>query len=70
MEENRTVFNDSMRVVFNNSMRELIEAGDGDVTAAAIIILGDRVVGALDGILSALRAIEERLGNLHDERMP
>ena len=56
------------REVFNDSMRELIEASDGDVTAAAIIILGDRLVGVLDGILSVLRTIEEHLGNIVERK--
>jgi hypothetical protein len=61
--------NPENREVFSDSMRELIEASDGDVTAAAVIMLGDRLIGSLDGILSALRAIEEHLGNIA-ERMP
>jgi hypothetical protein len=45
-------------------------SGPEVLTAAVVMELGDRLVGSLDGILSALRAIEEHLGSLHDERIP
>jgi hypothetical protein len=50
---------------------ELVAIADGGpTTAAAILLLTDRLVGVLDGILSALRAIEDKLNNDLDERIP
>ena len=40
--------------------------GDATVLAASLLLLGDRVVGVLDGVLSRLRAIEESLDSLAD----
>lgn len=35
--------------------------------AAAILLLADRTVGVLEGILGALRAIEDKLGDIHGD---
>ena len=43
---------------------ELAVPTQGEAVAGALLLLGDRLVGSLDGILSALRAIEEHLGNI------
>jgi hypothetical protein len=54
--------------------QEIIGLVGGDanstVTAASLLLLGDRLVGMLDGIRSDLRLIEEQLNNDLDERIP
>ena len=42
---------------------ELLSIAGDDVTAAAILLLADRLVGVLDGVLSRLRTIEQILDN-------
>jgi hypothetical protein len=56
------------RIMIRNRVEEL-EALSNEATTAAILLLADRLVGSLDGVLSVLRTIEERLGNIA-ERMP
>ena len=51
----------------NQRVTELQQAAAGEATAAAILILGDRLVGVLDAILGRLRTIEERLGGIESE---
>ena len=50
-------------------VEELTRMAHGEATAAALLLLGDRVVGVLDGILSRLRAIADHLESI-DESMP
>ena len=45
-------------------LKELALVTEKEMTAAAIILLTDRLVGMLDGILARLRAIEDSLENI------
>jgi hypothetical protein len=50
-------------------VREIFNAtggGDSVVMAASLLLLGDRLVGALDSVRSALMMLEDRLGDLVD----
>jgi hypothetical protein len=53
--------NPEERKQMRDRLAELSVATQGEATAGAIVLLGDRIVGVLDGILSALRAIEDKL---------
>lgn len=44
-------------------LRDLVSIAGEATTAATILLLTDRLVGVLDGILSRLRSIEENLEN-------
>jgi hypothetical protein len=44
--------------------------GNGMVMAVSLLLLGDRLVGALDSIRSSLRLIEDQLGSGLDETSP
>ena len=46
---------------------ELAVPAQGEAVAGAILLLGDRLIGSLDGILSALRAIEDKLDDISRE---
>jgi hypothetical protein len=46
---------------------ELTDYTDNEAVIGSIMLLTDRLIGMLDGILNVLRAIEEHLANI-DER--
>jgi hypothetical protein len=54
--------------------KEIVGLIGGDssaaVTAASLLLLGDRLVGMLDGIRAGLRLIEDQLNSDLDERTP
>ena len=53
--------NPEERQEMRDRVAELLAATQGNAVAGAIVLLSDRLVGVLDGILSRLRTIEDKL---------